>query len=68
MIAYDLAEALSGESGKFRVSLGNLEFSVTTRAGRSISSLRPITQDGATHEPWRIRKVTELRLEQETLK
>ena len=68
VIAYDLAEALSGESGKFRVSYGNQEFTVTARAGHSIASARPISHNGGSPEPWRIRKVAELRLEQEVLK
>ena len=68
---FDLAELLQGESGIFEACSPNGEkFQVVTRAGHSISNLRPYAGDvkpGVQSRAWRVRKIGELRLEQETV-
>lgn len=66
--AYDLAEALSDESGKFEVTTPSGEqFVVTCKPGHSILNLRPVPHNG---NPLilRIRKVAELQVSQETIR
>ena len=65
---YDLAELLHGESGIFEaVSPTGEKLQVVCRAGHSISNLRFLGEKKKTENPtWRVRKIGELRLEQET--
>jgi len=65
---YDLAELLHGESGIFEaISPTGEKLQVVCRAGQSISNLRFLTEKKKTENPtWRVRKIGELRLEQET--
>ena len=66
---YDLAELLHGESGIFEaVSPTGEKLQVVCRAGHSISNLRFLAENRKkTENPtWRVRKIGELRLEQET--
>ena len=66
--AYDLAEALSDESGKFEVTTPSGEqFVVTSKPGHSISTLRPLPHNGSPLV-WRIRKVAELQNFQESVR
>jgi len=68
IVAYDLAEALEGESGKFEIITPNGErFTLTCSPTRSIKNFRAIVE-GATPQPLRIKKVAELRAAQETVK
>ena len=63
---YDLAELLQGESGIFEgTSPSGKRFQVVSRAGQSISNLR--FQPGKKNENplWRVRKICELRSEQQ---
>ena len=64
---YDLAELLHGESGIFEgISPSGERFQIVSRAGQSISNLR-LQPDKKSENPlWRVRKVGELRAEQET--
>jgi hypothetical protein len=68
---YDLAELLHGESGIFEAcSPSGEKFQVVTRAGHSIANMRPYPADskqGPQTRSWRVRKIGELRLEQETV-
>jgi len=68
---YDLAELLHGESGIFEASSPNGEkFQVVSRAGHSIANLRPYNTEAkqsVQSRAWRVRKIGELRLEQETV-
>ena len=65
---YDLAELLHGESGIFEaISPTGEKLQVVCRAGHSISNLRFLPEKKKTENPtWRVRKIGELRLEQET--
>jgi hypothetical protein len=69
---YDLAELIQGESGLFEATspVGE-KFHVVSRAGHSICNLRPLGLEGTKATKvqgyWRIRKIGELRLEQETV-
>ena len=68
ILAYDLAEALEGESGKFEIITPNGErFTLTCSPSFSIKNFRAIAE-GATAKPLRIRKVAELRTAQEVVK
>jgi len=64
---YDLAELLQGESGIFEgTSPAGERFQVVSRAGQSISNLR-FQPDKKNENPlWRVRKIGELRSEQQT--
>jgi len=64
---YDLAELLHGESGIFEgISPSGERFQVVCRAGHSISNLR-LQPDKKGESPlWRVRKVGELRAEEQT--
>jgi hypothetical protein len=67
---YDLAELLHGESGIFEANAPSGEkFQVVSRAGHSITNLRPFEYESGKQQPrlWRARKIGELRLEQETV-
>jgi len=67
---YDLAEMLHGESGLFEaIAPQGDKFQVVSRAGHSITNLRPYSKESQPHQPaaWRVRKIGELRLEQETV-
>ena len=67
--AFDVAEVLADESGIFEaVSPTGDKYQLICRAGRSITNFRPVEhQRGKTAQAqvWRLRKVGELRLEQE---
>ncbi len=68
---YDLAELIQGESGLFEATSPSGEkFHVVSRAGHSITNLRPDPAEGQGKKAqglWRCRKIGELRLEQETV-
>jgi len=60
MTAYDLAEALADEYGKFEVTLPTGEkFVVTSKPGHTLSNIRPLGENGRP-QPWRIRKVADV--------
>jgi len=65
---YDLGELLNGEAGLFEaVAPGGDKFQCVARAGHSITNLRPISESKKQNNPtWRVRKIGELRSEQET--
>jgi hypothetical protein len=64
---YDLAELLHGESGIFEaVAPAGEKFQVVCRAGHSISNLRLLPERKAESPLWRVRKIGELRTEQQT--
>ena len=64
---YDLAELLQGESGIFEgTSPTGERFQIVSRAGQSISNLRLQPGKKSENVQWRVRKVGELRAEQET--
>ena len=66
--AYDLGEFLENETGVFQcTSPQGEQFQVVSRAGQSIVNLRPSKHDTKKGNPqtWRIRKIGELRNEQE---
>ena len=64
---YDLAELLHGESGIFEGTTPSGErFQIVSRAGQSISNLRLQPDKKTDNVLWRVRKVGELRAEQET--
>ncbi len=68
IVAYDLAEALEGESGKFEITTPSGErFTVTSTPSHSIKNFRPIPE-GTNPQPLRIKKVGELRTGQEVVK
>ena len=68
IVAYDLAEALEGESGKFEITTPSGErFTVTTTPTHSIKNFRAIPE-GTSPQPLRIKKVGELRTGQEVVK
>jgi len=63
--AYDLAEALADETGKFEVTTPNGElFVVTCKPGHSISNVRTVPHNGSPLI-WRIRKIADLQPTQE---
>ena len=63
---YDLAELIQGESGLFEATSPSGEkFHVVSRAGHSITNLRPYPAEGKPSRIqglWRCRKIGELRL------
>ena len=61
----DLGEALVSEVGIFEAKRGNQTYRVISRAGHSITSLRPVPTDPQENNPWRVRKIGELRAEQD---
>ena len=68
--AYDVAEVLQDESGIFEaVSPQGEKYRLICRSGRSITNFRPLEHQrgkSAQAQVWRLRKVGELRLEQES--
>ena len=65
---YDLAELLHGESGIFEgTSPSGEKFQVVCRAGHSISNLRFQSARQNENPVWRVRKIGELRAEQQTV-
>ena len=57
--AYDLAEALRGESGKFEVVTGQgIRFIVTAIPGHSIANLRVASEGGSEQMIW-IKKIAD---------
>jgi hypothetical protein len=63
---YDLAELVHGESGIFEATApGGEKFQLVCRAGHSISNLRLLPVDRADNPLWRVRKIGELRTEQQ---
>ncbi len=68
IVAYDLAEALEGEGGKFEITTPSGErFTVTCTPTHSIKNFRTIPE-GGNPQPLRIKKVAELRAAQEVVK
>ncbi len=68
IVAYDLAEALEGESGKFELTTPSGErFTLTCTPTHSIKNFRTIPE-GTGPQPLRIRKVADLRTAQEVVK
>ena len=64
---YDLAELLQGESGIFEgTSPSGERFQIVSRAGQSISNLRLQPNAKGENPQWRVRKIGELRAEQQT--
>jgi len=67
--AFDVAEVLQDESGIFEaVSPVGEKYQLICRSGRSITNFRPVEHQrgkGAQSQLWRLRKVGELRLEQD---
>ena len=67
MTGYDLAELLHGESGIFEGTTPSGErFQIVSRAGQSISNLRLQPDKKGENPLWRVRKIGELRSEQQT--
>ena len=67
---YDIAELLVGEAGIFEaISPEGGKYQLISRAGHSIANFRPISDNARTKTKslWRVRKVGELRSEQETV-
>jgi hypothetical protein len=65
---YDLAELIHGESGIFEAtSPFGEKFQVVCRADHSITNLRALPADKNQTPSWRVRKIGELRLEQQTV-
>ena len=68
IVAYDLAEALEGENGKFEITTpGGERFTLTCTPTHSIKNFRAIPE-AANPQPLRIKKVAELRTAQEVVK
>jgi len=66
LLAYDPAEALRDETGKFEViSPTGEKFSVICRSGQSITNIR-IETGSHPSQQWHIRKVGELQTGQES--
>ena len=67
--AFDVAEVLQDESGIFEaVSPVGEKYQLICRSGHSITNFRPVEHQrgkGAQAQLWRLRKVGELRLEQD---
>ena len=67
MTGYDLAELLQGESGIFEGTTPTGErCQIVSRAGQSISNLRLQPDKRGENPVWRVRKIGELRSEQQT--
>ncbi|MEE8200307.1 MAG: hypothetical protein V3R29_03980 [Candidatus Acidoferrales bacterium] len=68
MVTRDPALALENESGVFEVvSPRGEKFQIVARVGHSITNLRYVPDTGRTPQEWFIRKVAELRTEQEAV-
>jgi hypothetical protein len=67
---YDLGELLHGEAGLFEaIAPGGDKFQCVARAGHSITNLRPLGEYSSRKglaQTWRVRKIGELRSEQDT--
>ena len=65
---YDLGELLHGEAGMFEaIAPGGDKFQCVARSGHSITNLRPIGDSRKNSaQTWRVRKIGELRSEQDT--
>ena len=66
----DLAEMVRDESGIFEaISPSGEKYQVICRSGFSITNFRPLPLKHHEKQPvaWRVRKIGELRLEQETV-
>ncbi len=67
---YDLGELLHGEAGLFEaIAPGGDKFQCVARSGHSITNLRPLSEYSGRKgqaQTWRVRKIGELRAEQET--
>ena len=66
---YDLAELLNAENGIFEATAPSGEkYQVISRAGHSITNFRQIQGRSRNQEKliWNVRKIGELRLEQDT--
>jgi len=64
---YDLAELLHGESGIFEATApAGEKFQVVCRSEHSISNLRLLPEKRSENPLWRVRKIGELRTEQQT--
>jgi len=65
---YDLGELLHGEAGLFEaIAPGGDKFQCVARSGHSITNLRPLSESRKTNAlTWRVRKIGELRSEQDT--
>jgi len=64
---YDLAELLQGEAGIFEgTSPTGERFQIVCRSGHSISNLRLQPDKKGENPLWRVRKIGELRTEQQT--
>ena len=70
--AYDLAELLQDETGIFEaISPNGEKYQVVSRAGQSIANFRASSHPKGSgqrqqNQTWRVRKIGELRSEQET--
>ncbi len=67
LVSYDPAQALENEAGVFELtSPGGEKLQVICRSGRSITNIRCVHDRPGTPAPeWRIKKIAELRAEQE---
>ena len=64
---YDLAELLQGEAGIFdATSPAGEKFQIVCRSGHSITNLRFQSEKKGDNPLWRVRKIGELRTEQQT--
>ena len=65
---YDLAELLHGESGLFEATTpAGEKVHVVNRVEKSISNLRLFPEERVATPLWRVRKIGELRTEQQTV-
>lgn len=68
LITYDPAQPLEAEAGVFEVTTPTGDkFQVVCRPGRSITNIRYAPEHHAKPQPWRVKKIAELRSEQEVL-
>jgi hypothetical protein len=68
IICYDPAEALKAESGVFEgVAPTGERFQFVSRPGRSITNIRYTPERHEGKREWLLKKVAELRVEQERL-
>ena len=64
---FDVAELLQSESGVFEATSPNGErYRVVCRAGASITNFRPTEKHEQANRTWSVRKIGELRLDQQT--
>lgn len=68
IICYDPAEALKAESGVFEaVAPSGDRLQLVSRPGRSITNVRYIPERHEAKREWLLKKVAELRVEQEQI-